>query len=386
MTETLSEWVGVASLALALAGCVYVLAAAVVMQRLARDADAADAGAPGVTVLKPLSGFQCGLYEDLASFCDQDYRGPLQVLFGVHSPDDTAVPLVERLIAERPGRGLELVVHASTDGPNPKIANLAGFERLIRHEVVIIADADIGVARDYLRRTVAALQQPNVGAVTCLYRGIARGGLCAELARMGIDYHFLPSVIVGLSLGLARPCFGSTIALRRETLTAIGGFSAFADRLADDYAIGTAVRAAGMKVAIPSMVLAHSCSERTGAELLRHELRWARTLRAVNPLGYAGLVVAHPLPFAILAAALVAGGPIGVALIAVTVGCRLVLQLKVDHTLRLRPHRWWLGPARDLLAFGVYVASFFMNVVSWRGRRYRVRSDGTLIAIGEPKA
>ena len=74
------------------------------------------------------------------------------------------------------------------------------------------------------------------------------------------------------------------------------------------------------------------------------------------------------------------------SLIAVTVGCRLVLQLKVDHTLRLRPHRWWLGPARDLLAFGVYVASFFVNVVSWRGRRYRVRSDGTLTAIGEPKA
>ena len=109
-------------------------------------------------------------------------------------------------------------------------------------------------------------------------------------------------------------------------------------------------------------------------------------MRAVNPLGYAGLVVAHPLPFAILASALVVGGPIGLALIAMAVGCRLVLQLKVDHTLRVRSHRWWLGPVRDLLAFGVYVASFLVNVVSWRGRRYRVRSDGTLIAIGEPKA
>jgi ceramide glucosyltransferase len=386
MAETLSEWVGVASLALALAGCIYLLAAAVVMQRLAGDGDAAESAVPGVSVLKPLSGVQPGLYEDLASFCDQDYRGRLQVLFGVQSHDDAAVALVERLIAERPGRELELVAHASTHGPNPKIANLAGFEHRIRHEVVIIADADIGVTRDYLRRTVAALLEPNVGAVTCLYRGVARGGLWAELARMGIDYHFLPSVVVGLALGLARPCFGSTVALRRETLAAIGGFGAFADRLADDYAIGAAVRAAGMRVAIPSMVLAHSCSERTAAELLCHELRWARTVRAVNPFGYAGLVVAHPLPFAILASALAVGGPIGWALIAMTIGCRLVLQLKVDHTLRVRSHRWWLGPVRDLLAFGVYVASFLVNVVSWRGRRYRVRSDGTLIAIGEPKA
>src|SRR5262249_36108147 len=181
------------------------------------------------------------------------------------------------------GRGLELVGRASTHAPNPKIANLAALERRIRHEVVIIADADIAVPPDYIQRAVAALHLPEVGVVTFLYRGIARGGFWAQLAIMAIDYHFLPSVLVGIALGLVRPCFGSTIALRRETLAAIGGFGAVADRIADDYAIGAAVRAAGMKVAVPSMVLEHACSERTAMELLRHELRWARTVRAVNP-------------------------------------------------------------------------------------------------------
>ncbi|HXX82476.1 MAG TPA: bacteriohopanetetrol glucosamine biosynthesis glycosyltransferase HpnI [Casimicrobiaceae bacterium] len=385
MADTFSAWLGAAGFVLAAAGCVYVLGAALAVRRFAGDSGVPATAFSGVSILKPLSGATPGLYEDLASFCDQDYPGPLQILFGVQDPDDAAVALVERLIAERPGRDLELVARASAHGPNPKIANLSGLERRIRHEVVIIADADIAVPRDYLQRTVAALHLPEVGAVTVLYRGVTRGGLWAQLATMGIDYHFLPSVMVGIALGLARPCFGSTIALRRETLAAIGGVGAVADRIADDYAIGAAVRGAGMKVAIPSMVLEHTCSERTAMELLRHELRWARTVRAVNPVGYAGLIVAHPLPFAILAAALAASA-LGMAMIAMAVGARLVLQLQVDHTLGLRSGRAWLGPARDLLAFGVYVASFFVNVVDWRGRRYRVRSDGTLIALGEPKA
>jgi ceramide glucosyltransferase len=66
--------------------------------------------------------------------------------------------------------------------------------------------------------------------------------------------------------------------------------------------------------------------------------------------------------------------------------CRLALQLQVDRSLRVRAGRWWLLPARDLLAFGVYVANYFVSIVSWRGNRYRVRSDGSVIAIGEPKA
>jgi ceramide glucosyltransferase len=385
MAEMFDVWVGVASLALAAAGCLYALGAAAIVWRFARDIDPPPAVFPGVTILKPLSGAEPGLYDDLVSFCEQDYPAPVQILFGVRDSADAAVGVVERLIAERPRGDLELVLHAATTGANPKIANLVGLERRIRYEVVILADADIAVARDYLRKTLAVLALPNVGAVTCLYRGAARGGVWARLAGMGIDYHFLPSVLVGLKLGLARPCFGSTIALRRETLAAIGGFHAFIDYIADDYAIGAAVRATGMKVAIPSLILAHSCSERSAAELLRHELRWARTVRAVNAPGYAGSVITHPLPFAVIGAALTGFGAVGTAMIALAIVFRLVLQLQVDHTLQVPSNRWWLGPVRDLLAFGVYIASFFVDVVSWRGQRYKVRPDGTLIALGEQK-
>jgi ceramide glucosyltransferase len=383
--ETVALWLGLACFGLAAAGCLYALGAAAVVRRFFVDGGPSPDAFPGVSILKPLHGAQSGLYDDLASFCEQDYLGPVQILLGVQSSADPAVGVAQRLMEQWPGRDIEIVVQASPMGPNPKVANVLGLEPHMSHDVVILSDADIGVARDYLRNVVATLKLANVGAVTCLYRGVPRGGFWARLASMGIDYHFLPNVLVGLRLRLARPCFGSTIALRRDTLAAIGGLGAFVDCIADDYAIGEAVRATGLKVAIPSLVLAHACTERNAAELLRHELRWARTVRAVNPYGYAGSVVTYPLAFALLGASLTGFGVAGMTVIAAAISCRLVLQLQVDHTLQVTSERWWLGPARDLLAFAVYVQSFFVDVVNWRGLRYKVGADGTMTAVGRPK-
>jgi ceramide glucosyltransferase len=391
MSPAYAEWLLIACIVMAAAGCVYALGAALATRRFAAKGLPVGTTFPGVTILKPLAGAEASLHDNLASFCDQRYAGPLQWLFGVQNPGDAAIAVVDRLLAEWAGRDLELVVGAGTRGPNPKVSNLIGMQEHIRHDIVILADSDIAVTPDYVSTIVASLLRPDVGVVTCVYRGAARGGMWASLASMAIDYRFLPDVLVGLALGLARPCFGSTIALRRGTLRAIGGFEAFQDRLADDNAIGEAVRVAGMQVVVPPHIVVHACSERTAGELVAHELRWARTLRAVSPLGYAGLVITHPLPFALLATGLCGINGLGpflapaAGMIALSIACRLVLQFQVDHTLRVSSRRWWLGPARDMLSFLVYAASFFVSVVSWRGTRYKVRRDGTLAPLGRPK-
>ena len=386
MLDVITPWLVVGFLVLAATGCVYALIAAAAMRRFTGE-DASDASVfPSITILKPLHGAEPGLHDKLASFCDQDYPGPVQILFGVQDANDPAVAVVDRLIAERPGADLRLVVSTHPAGPNPKVATLIGLQGRIRHDVVVLSDSDVSVERNYLARTVATLAQPGVGLVTCLYRGTPVGSLWARVASMAIDYDFLPNVLVGLALGLARPCFGSTIAMRRETLERIGGFDAFLEYLADDNAIGEAVRGIGMRVAIPRWIVEHACPERSFMELWSHELRWARTLRAVSPAGYAGMVITHPLPFALLGASLNGLGALGGGSIVAAIACRLVLQLQVDHTLHVSTSRWWLGPARDLLAFVVYVASYFVDVVSWHGQRYKVRADGTLVSVVEPKA
>ena len=386
MLDAITPWLVAGFLVLAATGCVYALIATAAMRRFPGE-DASEATAfPSITILKPLHGAELGLHDKLASFCDQDYPGPVQILFGVQDANDPAVAVVDRLIAERPGADLQLLVSTRPAGPNPKVATLIGLQGRIRHDIVVLSDSDVSVERNYLARTVATLAQPGVGLVTCLYRGTPVPSLWARLASMAIDYDFLPNVLVGLALGLARPCFGSTIAMRRETLERIGGFDAFLEYLADDNAIGEAVRGIGMRVAIPRWIVEHACPERSFMELWSHELRWARTLRAVSPAGYAGMVITHPLPFALLGASLNGLGALGGGSIVAAIACRLVLQLQVDHTLHVSTSRWWLGPARDLLAFVVYVASFFVDVVSWRGQRYKVRADGTLVSVVEPKA
>jgi ceramide glucosyltransferase len=383
MTVIVAHALAVACFVLAAGGCAHALAAALRVRRWRPQQQPALDDAPGVTILKPLHGAEVGLYDNLASFCEQQYPGDAQVIFGVQDARDPAVKVVEALIAAQPHRNLELCVTSRTRGPNPKIANLMGMEPRIRHDIVVIADSDIAVPHDYLARTVAALGRPGVGLVTYLYRGDARGGVIARLAAMGIDHHFLPNVLVGLAMGLARPCFGATIAMKRQTLGAIGGFDAFLAHLADDNAIGEAVRNAGLSVSIPPLVVSHTCAERSIGELLHHELRWARTLRAASPWGFAGLGMTHPLPFAILGALLSGNALYGAVTIAAAVACRLVLQVQVDHTLGARSSFGWLGPVRDLLAFGVHFASFFVGVVSWRGHRYKVRADGTLVPLKE---
>jgi ceramide glucosyltransferase len=259
--------------------------------------------------------------------------------------------------------------------------------RCVEHEIVVVADSDMRVDPDYLSHVVAALEQRGVGAVTCLYHGFAATGIWSRMAALGINAHFLPNVVVGLGLGLAKPCFGSTIALKRKVLAEIGGFVGVADCLADDYAIGAALRARGYEVTVSPVTIGHLCSEMSVHELWQHELRWARTIRTVDAVGYAGSIVTHAFPLAIVAAlaGLAAGslGPaIAVGLPIASLGCRLALLRQVEQRFDLPPQPYWLLPLRDLLSFSVLVSTFFGRNASWKGRRYQFVSDGTLVASG----
>ncbi len=363
-------------------GCAYALFAAWAARRFVRLPTPAATDFPPVTLLKPLHGLEPNLYANLAGFCAQRYPSPVQIVFGVDDAADPAVGVVHKLVADFPGRDLTLVINTRRHGENRKVSNLINMVREARQDVLIVSDSDIVVGSDYLKHVVAALAQPGVGVVTCLYRGAAAAGTWSRLSAAAIDYQFLPNVLVGLKLGLAAPCFGSTIALRRETLAAIGGFEAVADQLADDYALGALVRRNGQSVAIPNSIVAHVCSERSARDLIRHELRWARTIRAIDPAGFAGLIITYALPLALIAVVLGGINPAGLIVIA-ALACRLLLQSAIDRAFHLRGAVFWLGPLRDLLSFAIFVMSFFGRGVEWRGHRYGLRADNRLAYYGE---
>ena len=365
-------------LTIAVIGAVYSAGAFLLVRHLGRARCETAGRCPSVTILKPLHGAEPHLYENLASFCKQDFTGEVQIVLGVQDNNDPAIGVVRRLIADLPNADIELVINPRSHGTNRKIGNLINMVPLARNDVLIISDSDVWVAPDYLGHVIGALDQPGIGLVTCLYRGNPGPGLASTLSSMAIDYHFLPSVLVGMKLGLARPCFGSTMALRREMLQQIGGLEAFANVLADDNAIGEAVRRTGARVAIPSIVVSHDCWPQRARDVLYQELRWARTIRGIAPGGYAGSIITHPLPMALLAVLLGDFEVYGWVIIATILAFRLAMYCEIDNAIGGKTWRWHLGPLRDVMSFLVFLASYFISKIRWRDHDYRVNHNGTI--------
>lgn len=361
-------------------GCFYLLVAGGLMLRFGRKKGEASADVlpVPVTILMPLCGHEPGLAARLRALCAQNYSAPVQVLCGVSDAADQAAVVAEQMAADMASGTIELHVDPRLHGRNLKMSNLMNMVEHARHDVFIMIDSDIDIAPDYLTRVMGELQKPQVGAVTCLYHGIAQGGIWAQLAAMGINLQFLPSALVALRFNLARPCFGASIAIRRDTLRQIGGLGRFADQLWDDYAIGEAVREAGYRVAVPELTVGHVCSDQSADELIARKLRYARTIGTIEPLGHAGAVVTHPFALAILALPF-DGGDAAVALAATALIIRAILSWCTEQRFGTGVQSYWLLPFRDLLAFAIYVASFFGGTIVWRGQRYRIQSDGTLL-------
>jgi ceramide glucosyltransferase len=365
------------ALAGAFIGCILMLfeAAFVLSFREPKSLD----GAPQspVTILKPLHGNEPGLAARLAAFCRQDYDGPVQLLCGARDPAASSITAVRTTQREHSDVPIELHVDPRQHGSNGKVSNLINMQPRIRHDTIVLSDSDIAVQPEYLSMVVALLARPGVGAVTCLYHGIGNEGLWSRFSAMAINSHFLPQAIIAIALKLSKPCFGATIALERSMLEKIGGFGRFADDLADDYAIGTAVRAAGYEVATAPFLVGHCCFEDSLRQLVRHQVRIARTIKSIDPLGYAGSIITHPLPLALLG---MLSGSTAAALVAVAaLASRVAVCRCVERRFGLPREKFWLIPLQDSIAFAVYVASFFGATVHWRGAEYRVTADGTLV-------
>ncbi|WP_242539965.1 bacteriohopanetetrol glucosamine biosynthesis glycosyltransferase HpnI [Trinickia mobilis] len=365
----------------AILGIAYTLLATVLIGRFFARSSAEPASYPPVTIVKPLHGEEWALLDNLSSFCQQDYPGPMQFLFGVHDSEDPALKTVDELRRLYPEADIAVVVEARLYGPNRKISNIVNMLPQARHNMLVFADSDVSVGPHYLRHVIGELQKPGVGLVTCVYRGQPDPGFWPRLSVKATNYQFLPSVVTGLALGLARPCFGQTIAMRRETFDKIGGFAQFVHHLAEDHAIGEAVRKIGEKVVIPPFAVSHACVENSAAKLLAHELRWSRTIRTIDPIGHLGSALIHPFAFAMLAVLLSGGAGWSWAVAGAALLARFTLKWQTDRALR-QPHvDLWLQPVWDIVSFMIFVASYFSTRVVWRGFRFKVDGNGLLSPV-----
>jgi ceramide glucosyltransferase len=357
-------------------GILYNLVAAMLVLRFESRSTSQASAPPPVTVLKPLHGGEPGLFPRLAAFCNQDYPEEVQLVCGTQLAGDKAIEAVRLLQRLHPNVPIDLVVDERSRGTNRKMANLANMESLVRHELIVLSDSDIVVDDHFVSRIVAELEGQQAAAVTCVYYGLAAGGIWARASAMNINAQFLPNVIVALTFGAAKPCFGSAIAMRKATLRRIGGLRSYLDELADDYAIGKAIRATGGNVFVPGFAVGHVCFERSFRAFWDHHIRSARTIRSIDPVGYVGIVFMHPLMLSLAAA--MTGTPYPLALIALALVSRLLLVSSVERAFRLERERPWLVVLHDAMSFAVFVSSFFGRSVAWRDHSYRILPDGTI--------
>ena len=375
------SWMLWSGTVLAAAAMTYTLTASLALRlRLraaarAKSENAPAQAAPAVTILKPLCGDEHELYECLRSFCDQAYP-TFQIVFGVSDGADPAVAAVNRLQREFPAIDLQLAIDRRQHGSSRKVSNLINMMSLARHDNLVISDSDVRVERDYLAKVVQPLLDPEVGIVTCSYRGNPRPGLWSLLGALFINDWYMPSVSVAAMYGSRAFAFGVTIAIRRQVLASVGGFAAIANQLADDYRLGELTRRMGLKTVLSDVVVETCVDERSFGDLVRHELRWLRTIRAVRPLGYSLLFVTYSVPAALFGSVLAAGAWPALAMLGLTTLGRVMLYWNVRGRGAALAHLFVL-PLRDGLSLALWAWGFVTRRVYWRDDRYRVHRDGS---------
>lgn len=337
------------------------------VRRFGRIREPRAAALAPITLLKPLSGDEPLLETALASACSQLYP-QFQIVFGVASPADPALALVRRLCARFPETDIAVVINERQHGVNRKVGNLINMLPAARHDLLVIADCDIHAAPDYLARLATTLARPGVGLATTLYTGLpAQGSLAARLGATQITHSLLPGALLARALG-REDCLGASMALHRETLERAGGLGALADHLADDNVLGRLVRAQGLRVALAASVPATTVAETDLAALWRHELRWARTIRALAPAQFGASVLQYPLFFSALSVLLSRGAVWAVALFALAWLVRALVARGIDRALGLAIGvPVLLLPLRELLSVAVLIAAFLGARVEWRG-------------------
>jgi ceramide glucosyltransferase len=384
-------------------GLVQILAAAVLVARFARAKNRSPhrtrpysstmpAGAPPVSILKPLYGDEPLLEEALASVFKQDYPA-IQIVFGLQDAADPALPVVRRLQARFPDHDTAVVVDPTGHGPNRKIANLMNMLPVAKHDLLVIADSDVHAAPDWLRRLLATLSAPGVGLVTTIYTGLpfflapgvchgighARRGtrrdwmrarrLPSLLGALQINQYFLPGALLARALG-RQDCLGATMMLRRQTLERVGGLGALVDHLADDNVLGRLVQRLGLTVGLADTVPATTVPEASLGALWRHELRWARTIRALVPGQFAASVLQYPLAWATLGVLLAGGAPAALLWLGIVWAFRALASYAIDRALALASRSpLWLLPLRELISLAVMVTSYAGRKVDWRGHK-----------------
>jgi len=348
--------------------------------RRSRSRNTGAAQLPPVSVLKPIHGMEAQLRQNIESFFRQDYP-TYEILFAADEADDPALELVREISASYPQIPCRVMVTGKPPWPNPPAYCFYRMAEVAEHGILVTSDSDVEVAPNYLREVVAPMLSPEVGMVTCVYRGKNAAGFWAGLTAIGMSVEMTAGVLVANLLEGIKFGLGPTIAVKREALNKIGGYQVTGDYFANDFVIGNMIDKAGYRVVLSGHVIDHVVSQKNFRKMWENQLRWAKSTRYSRPKGHfgSGLIFAIPYGLVGLAAGLALGMPgLGWGLLAAAVLNRVLESWIVGWGVvrdRVALLQFWLYLLRDLLGFIVWAASYTSAKTAWRDSRYELRGD-----------
>jgi ceramide glucosyltransferase len=370
----------IAGILFGLAGLAYLVLALYFTWRFREGPGSIGGQRPPVSVLKPVHGSAPFLYDCLRSFCDQDWP-EYEIIFGVHTDSDPAIAVVERLIAEFPDRKLRLVVDASRAGPNPRASNLANIYKVARHDIILVADADLRVDRNCIAAMAAPFVETEVGAVASIYKGLPIGGAASNFGALHINDWIAPSVLVDTGLRGIDFAFGMC-SVRREALESFGGSVHLAKFFPDDYALANLTAHQGYKVVLSPYCCDTMVAETSFPEMFSHEILWQRMERFCRPFDHFLSVITWPLPL-LLILLLPQPSVVGLSIIGAEIALRIALHYQVRRSFKIAaPPQPWLVPLRECVSFVTWVCGLFGNTVRWANNTFTFEAFRKLLADG----
>ncbi len=341
---------------------------------------------PELSLLKPLHGAEPGLEEHLATFFEQDYP-QYEILFCARAADDAGLKIARRVAARYPQIPVKFLFTGEPPYINAKVRSMELMETEAAYDILVISDSDVRVTPDYLRSLALPFVDERVGAITCMYRGVAaEGGLWARLEAVGMSVEMTAGVLVARMMEGMQFTLGPTMAFRRETIRRMGGFRVTADYCADDFVLGNETFKLGQSVVLSHHAIDHMVINASFVQSLKHQVRWMKSTRFSRPKGHFGTALTFSMPFGLLG--LAAGIALhqialGVGLLAWAVASRLALSIAVGNWVVGDPS--WFGllvlyPIRDLMGFGFWAASYLSNKILWRGRVFQLLPGGKMRA------
>jgi len=339
---------------------------------------------PPLTIIKPLCGLDWQIYENLASFCEQDYT-QYQIVFALRSLDDPCFKIAQKIQQDFPDLDISLIVNKRTIGNNLKVSNLANALTIAKYPILVIADSDIKVGSDYLKEIVKPLKDPQTAVVTCPYNSLVKGKV-AIFEALGIATVFNPKIMVARKLEGVSFGFGSTIAIKRAVLEEIGGFEAIADYLSDDFQLANQPYRRGYRVHLSRYIVEHVSADVKLADLFARQLRWAKGVKSERFWGYVGLIFTQLTTNSLFFLLLSQFSLFSYLVFSISWLIRLLMAYIVGAVLfkdSLAKKYLYLVPLRDMFDFFIWVLGFFGDTISWRDNKFKLVDKGKLLLIEE---